>query len=241
MKRLYILAAIAILCQTAFSQKKYEMVVEKTDGTETVINVEDVARTYFRERGNGNNTPAGTGEGMLKVGEYTIYADHAYWGYSTQHKHHVLYFTTANYIEVIDTYKSTGVLNFPPKTTTIDIQLSYKTQTSSLPEGDFIFAMTATGPYAESSDGITNGIYFGYDPTDGDSRIVITKTGNEYTIKVQNMKVHGGQFDVRNQDNPYIEQNINTAASFEYTGPITTISESYIGDGSGNWTAESRP
>lgn len=55
MKRLYILAAIAILCQTAFSQKKYEMVVEKTDGTETIINVEDIVRTYFREKGNGDN------------------------------------------------------------------------------------------------------------------------------------------------------------------------------------------
>ncbi len=62
MKRLYILAAIAILCQTAFSQKKYEMVVEKTDGKETVINVEDIVRTYFREKGNedkpDDNTPS---------------------------------------------------------------------------------------------------------------------------------------------------------------------------------------
>ena len=55
MKRLYIFAAIAILCQTALCQKKYEMVVEKTDGTETVINVEDIVRTYFREIENGNN------------------------------------------------------------------------------------------------------------------------------------------------------------------------------------------
>lgn len=57
MKRLYILAAIAILCQTAFSQKKYEMVVEKTDGTETIIKVEDIVKTYFREKDNENSDP----------------------------------------------------------------------------------------------------------------------------------------------------------------------------------------
>ena len=34
----------------SFAQKKYEMVIEKTDGTESVFNTEDVARTYFRER-----------------------------------------------------------------------------------------------------------------------------------------------------------------------------------------------
>ena len=51
MKRIVILLAIVGLCHlNTFSQKKYEMVVEKTDGTETVFNVEDLVRTYFRER-----------------------------------------------------------------------------------------------------------------------------------------------------------------------------------------------
>ncbi len=52
MRRLFLLLTIA----TAFSpialgQKKYDMIVEKTDGTSTVVKTEDVARTYFRERG----------------------------------------------------------------------------------------------------------------------------------------------------------------------------------------------
>lgn len=34
----------------SFGQKKYEMVVEKTDGTSSVFDTEEVARTYFRER-----------------------------------------------------------------------------------------------------------------------------------------------------------------------------------------------
>lgn len=47
--------AVAAIFQTiAFGQKKYEMVIEKTDGSETVINVEDNVRTYFRERTNTN-------------------------------------------------------------------------------------------------------------------------------------------------------------------------------------------
>ena len=51
MKRTIALVAALCLLQTlAFGQKKYEMVIEKTDGTETVINVEDIVRTYFRER-----------------------------------------------------------------------------------------------------------------------------------------------------------------------------------------------
>lgn len=53
MKRFFILLAVAAIFQTiAFGQKKYEMVIEKTDGSETVINVEDNVRTYFRERTN---------------------------------------------------------------------------------------------------------------------------------------------------------------------------------------------
>lgn len=55
MKRFFILLAVAAIFQTiAFGQKKYEMVIEKTDGSETVINVEDIVRTYFRERTNTN-------------------------------------------------------------------------------------------------------------------------------------------------------------------------------------------
>ena len=40
----------------SFGQKKYEMVIEKTDGTESVFNTEDVARTYFRERGHSDTS-----------------------------------------------------------------------------------------------------------------------------------------------------------------------------------------
>ena len=68
MKRVIILLALASLYQvTVFGQKKYEMVVEKTDGTETVFNVEDIARTYFRERSGSG----GGGEG----GAYTSCPD----------------------------------------------------------------------------------------------------------------------------------------------------------------------
>ena len=51
MKRIAVLFAIVCLCHiTVFGQKKYEMVIEKTDGTEIVVNTEDIVRTYFRER-----------------------------------------------------------------------------------------------------------------------------------------------------------------------------------------------
>lgn len=51
MKKFLLFIAIACLYNlSVFSQKKYEMVVEKVDGTEVVINIEDILRTYFRER-----------------------------------------------------------------------------------------------------------------------------------------------------------------------------------------------
>ena len=54
MKRIITLLALVGMCHlVASAQKKYEMVIEKTDGTETVINVEDIVRTYFRERTDG--------------------------------------------------------------------------------------------------------------------------------------------------------------------------------------------
>ena len=56
MKRVITILAFATLCQVSvLGQKKYEMVVEKTDGTETVFNVEDITRTYFREREQAEN------------------------------------------------------------------------------------------------------------------------------------------------------------------------------------------
>ena len=46
----YCLSAIVILFSTlSFGQKKYEMVVKKTDGTETVIKTDDIDQTFFRE------------------------------------------------------------------------------------------------------------------------------------------------------------------------------------------------
>lgn len=63
MKRFILLLAVISLCQTAaFGQKKYEMVIEKTDGSEIVTNVEDIVRTYFREKNTGDdngNVPEG--------------------------------------------------------------------------------------------------------------------------------------------------------------------------------------
>ena len=61
MRRIFILSAIFVICQVSvFGQKKYEMVVEKTDGTEITVNVEDIVRTYFRERTDGaGNDDAG--------------------------------------------------------------------------------------------------------------------------------------------------------------------------------------
>lgn len=66
MKRLFFLLAFIGFCQImAFSQKKYEMVIEKTDGSEIAINVEDIIRTYFRERSEGGNE-----EQSFLVGEW---------------------------------------------------------------------------------------------------------------------------------------------------------------------------
>lgn len=70
MKRIItLLIAICLYNINAFGQKKYEMVVEKTDGTETAFNVEDVRKTYFRERVEVNN---GDGE---EVSPYTSCPD----------------------------------------------------------------------------------------------------------------------------------------------------------------------
>ena len=69
MKRTITLVAVLCLLQTlAFGQKKYEMVIEKTDGTETVINVEDIVRTYFRER----TDESGEAEGHAPAGVVAV-------------------------------------------------------------------------------------------------------------------------------------------------------------------------
>jgi len=54
MKKRFLLLIMLVSLGNAlcFGQKTYEMVVEKTDGTETVIPVSDIVRTYFREVSN---------------------------------------------------------------------------------------------------------------------------------------------------------------------------------------------
>jgi hypothetical protein len=62
MKRITLLFALVCLYHIAvFGQKKYEMVIEKTDGSTIVIKTEDIARTYFREIEENNNNE-GDGE-----------------------------------------------------------------------------------------------------------------------------------------------------------------------------------
>ena len=51
MKRTNLIWALFVLSSAlSFGQKEYEMVIEKTDGTELVFNTEDVVRSYFREK-----------------------------------------------------------------------------------------------------------------------------------------------------------------------------------------------
>lgn len=64
MRRLILFITLVWMSVTVCQgQKKYEMVVEKTDGTSITINVEDIARTYFRER-NGGDDP-GQGDSII--------------------------------------------------------------------------------------------------------------------------------------------------------------------------------
>ena len=51
MKKQHILSAlVCLLANVCLAQKKYEMVIEKTDGTNIVVNTEDIIRIYFQER-----------------------------------------------------------------------------------------------------------------------------------------------------------------------------------------------
>lgn len=76
MKRIItLLIAICLYNVATFAQKKYEMVVEKTGGTETAFNVEDVKRTYFRERNDGSgssqdNDEGGTSQNINLIGTW---------------------------------------------------------------------------------------------------------------------------------------------------------------------------
>lgn len=55
MKRVLLFVFVCMCQMVVFGQKEYEMVVKKTDGAEVVINVEDIERTFFRERTNSSN------------------------------------------------------------------------------------------------------------------------------------------------------------------------------------------
>lgn len=73
MKRITLLFALVCLYHIAvFGQKKYEMVIEKTDGSTIVIKTEDIVRTYFREITSGNTShttcPDGNHPHMLDLG-----------------------------------------------------------------------------------------------------------------------------------------------------------------------------
>ena len=62
MKRVFILLAVVTICHSIiFGQKKYVMVIDKTDGTVMATNVEDIVRTYFRERTEESGDNSGGG------------------------------------------------------------------------------------------------------------------------------------------------------------------------------------
>lgn len=48
MKKLVTIFAMVLLCQTNVFGQKYEMVIEKVDGTTTVFNTEEILRVYFQ-------------------------------------------------------------------------------------------------------------------------------------------------------------------------------------------------
>ncbi|MBO5466263.1 MAG: hypothetical protein J6A02_02330 [Prevotella sp.] len=59
MKKFFVLITILFCCNIiVLSQKKYEMVIEKKDGTSVVIKTENINRTFFREVSSesGDNT-----------------------------------------------------------------------------------------------------------------------------------------------------------------------------------------
>ena len=72
MKKSICLLVLALLSSSfALAQKEYEMVVKKTDGTEIVTNVEDIAQIYFREQ-------SGSSKRVVKItqsGTSSIFTD----------------------------------------------------------------------------------------------------------------------------------------------------------------------
>lgn len=70
MKKAFMLLAILSLCYVlAFGQKKYEMVIEKTDGSEIAVNVENIKRIYFRESNTSYLTcPDGNHPHLIDLG-----------------------------------------------------------------------------------------------------------------------------------------------------------------------------
>lgn len=58
MKKIILFLAFAALNQVcALAQTKYEMVIEKTDGSEVTVNVEEIRRTFFRKLNTGGGDP----------------------------------------------------------------------------------------------------------------------------------------------------------------------------------------
>lgn len=56
MKRIYLFFFFVCLFQAILGQKKYEMVIDKTDNTSVIIKTEDIIRTYFREINHGTQS-----------------------------------------------------------------------------------------------------------------------------------------------------------------------------------------
>ena len=93
-----LLVTVCLFQLTTLAQKKYEMVVEKTDGTEIVSNVEDIVQIYFRERSSENPTddmtitavdlglPSGTkwANANLAVSESKVYGGYYSWGETSE-------------------------------------------------------------------------------------------------------------------------------------------------------------
>lgn len=124
-----IITLFALMCLShivVLGQKKYEMVVEKTDGTEIVIKTEEIIRTYFREIA-GESTdktpafvkavdmglPSGTKWSNVNVGASSeeTFGDYFAWGETKNKSNYTLYtydyYINNNYISLGESISGT--------------------------------------------------------------------------------------------------------------------------------------
>lgn len=179
--------------------------------------------TADKDVDQGGNPDIASSEGPCTwtIDQFKLETKYAYWGYNTKTKQYMIYFTSFDVFKVVDLVNLE--LRVPSEATIVEFDID-GSESNSLPSGnysDYDFTMFKSDVYTQI------GIMF--EQTNNESVLSVSKSGDTYTVIMQNGKLVGGDFIAdSNTGEPIVNEHTYYPITLSYKGPLTLVPENYM-------------